>query len=94
MNIKQSRKKNLGKDFQFDPIPKSKTWTPAPVEIPAEFNWWRFSSIDRNRQVVWFTHSQGYFKDIPFDRIVGHEPDGRYKLKGTIVINGPRVDLI
>jgi len=81
VNIRQSKKKNIGKDFRFDPIPESETWTPAPVPIPEEFNRWRFTSIDTAKKVVRFTHAQGYFKDLPFEKIIGHEPDGRYRLK-------------
>jgi len=93
MNIKQSEK-NVGRDYRLDPPPKSRTWTAVPVPIPDEFNRWRFGPLDRKQHVVRFSHSQGYFKDVPFDYIVGHEPDGRYKLKVELVINGPKIDLL
>ncbi len=46
------------------------------------------------RSSVRLTHVLGYFRDMPFHLITGHEPDGRYKLKCRLVINGPRVDLV
>ena len=93
MNIEQS-KKNIGKDFQFVPRPQSLTWTPAAVPIPDEFNRWRFQMVDRKQRVVRFSHSQGYFVAVPFQHIVGHEPNGRYKLKRQLIINGPKIDLL
>lgn len=92
MNIRQSRK-NVGREFRFDPSPETLTFTPVPVPIPHEFNNWRFEGVDRKRHLVRFTHVLGYFKDVPFYLITGHEPDGRYKLKCKLVINGPKVDL-
>jgi hypothetical protein len=94
VNIEQSKKKNTGKEFQFDPLPETLTFTPRPIPIPVEFNRWRFDAVNRKQKVVRFTHFLGYFKDVPFDLIADHQPDGRYKLKCRLVINGPMVDLV
>ncbi|HEV8343580.1 MAG TPA: hypothetical protein VGR30_14505 [Candidatus Binatia bacterium] len=93
MNIEQS-KKNIGKDFPFDPPPQSLTWTPSAVPIPDEFNRWRFEMVYRKQHIVRFSHSLGYLVAVPFEHIVGHERDGRYKLKKQLIINGPRIDLV
>ena len=93
MNIEQS-KKNIGKDFQLVPRPQSLTWTPTAVPIPDEFNRWRFQMVDRKHQLVRFSHSLGYFVAVPFQHIVGHAPNGRYKLKTQLIINGPKIDLL
>jgi hypothetical protein len=93
MNVRQSRK-NIGKDFRLDPPPESRTFTPLPVPIAREFNNWRFEALNRRMKTVRFTHVLGYFRDVPFQLIMGHEPDGSYRLKCRVVINGPRVDLV
>jgi hypothetical protein len=93
MNIRQSRK-NIGKDFRLDPPPESRTFTPMPVPIAQEFNRWRFEVLKRRSKIVRFAHALGYFRDVPFNLITGHEPDGSYTLKCRLVINGPRVNLV
>jgi len=90
MNVKQSGK-NIGKLYLLVPAPQSLTWTPTPEHIPHEFNTWRFDAVDRKRHIVRFSHSLGYFVELPFNDIVGHENDGRYKLKRQLIIEGPRV---
>ena len=93
MNKKQS-KKNVGIDFHLHPPPESRTWTFKPVAIADELNRWRFEAINQKQHTVRFSHALGYFRDIPFSFLVGHEQDGRYKLKCKLIINGPRVDII